>query len=180
MTLLQVVDLAYRHWNASQNAQAEQIRWQVLQAAPEHPSALHLVGLLAFMHGNLARAIDYIRRACMAPSAPATFHSNLAEICRQAGRMTEAEAAARRTLAIDPQLSAGWTNLGIIPQESGNSKRASAALSAALAVSPSPENHNNIGNALNEWDASPRRGEGKCAAVTEIQLLRGAMNLRAP
>lgn len=148
MTIEEAIARAYGHWNAGQNAQAEQLCTQVLQQQPQHASSLHLMGLLAFTHGNRPLAIDYLRRACAAPSAPATFHSNLAEICRQSGQMAEAEAAARRALAIDNQLVAGWTNLGIILQESGKLEESAHCLKRALTRAPSPEAHNNLGNTL--------------------------------
>ncbi len=149
MTIEQAVAAAYQHWNAGQAAQAEHLCQQVLRLWPEHAAAVHLMGLLAYTAGNRALAIEYLQRACKSPSAPALFHSNLAEMLRQDGRMGEAEAAARRALALDSQLGAAWTNLGIILQESGKLEESLDCLKRAVAFAPdSPENHNNLGNTL--------------------------------
>jgi tetratricopeptide (TPR) repeat protein len=149
MTIDQAIVAAYQHWNAGQAAQAEHLCQQILKLWPEHAVAVHLLGLLAYTAGNRSLAIDYLQRACRSPSAPALFHSNLAEMLRQDGRMHEAEAAARRALALDSQLGAAWTNLGIILQEAGKLEESLDCLKRAVAITTdSPENHNNLGNTL--------------------------------
>ncbi len=165
ITIEEAVARAYGHWNAGQNAQAEQLCTQVLKAWPQHASALHLMGLLAFTHGNRPLAIDYLRRACAAPSAPAIYHSNLAEIYRQSGRMAEAEEAARRALAIDNQLVAGWTNLGIVLQESGKLEESHLCLQRAVERAPSAENHNNLANTLKRMGRLEEAGRHYRAAL---------------
>lgn len=147
MTIDQAIAAAYGHWNAGQAQQAEYLCRQVLAAWPEHPDALHLLGLLAHGFGNLPSAIDFLRRACAAPRAPALFHSNLAEMLRQAGHHVEAEAAARRALALDSRVTAVWVNLGIILQESGKLEESLHCLTRVCQLMPdSPEAHNNLAN----------------------------------
>lgn len=145
----QALAWAYGHWNAGQLAPAEQLCQQVLAAWPEQPDALHLLGLLAHTHGNLSLGIDYLRRACRTPRATAIFHSNLAEMCRQARLMAEAEQAARQSVALDPQLPEAWNNLGIVLQEAGKLEESLTCLRTVAALHPdSPESHNNLGNTL--------------------------------
>jgi tetratricopeptide (TPR) repeat protein len=176
MTIEQAVATAYQHWNAGQGAQAEHLCQQVLQAWPEHAAALHLMGLLAFTAGNRPLAIEYIQRACKAPSAPALFHSNLAEMLRQEGKLTEAEAAARQALVLDGQLAAGWTNLGIVLQEAGKLEESLEALRRALAMNPNgAENHNNLGNTLKRLD---RLEEARAAYEAALQLKPGYAEAR--
>jgi cytochrome c-type biogenesis protein CcmH/NrfG len=43
--------------------QAEAIYHQVLQNSPNHPDALHLLGLLARQEGNYQQAVDLIAKA---------------------------------------------------------------------------------------------------------------------
>jgi tetratricopeptide (TPR) repeat protein len=149
MTIDQAITTAYAHWNAGQPGPAEQLARQVLQAWPEHPGALHLMGLLAFTAGNRPLAIAYIQRACASPSAPALFYSNLAEMLRQDGKLVEAEGAARQALQLDSQSQAAWTNLGIILQEAGKLEESLDCLMRAVAINPEvAENHNNLANTL--------------------------------
>lgn len=147
MSLEQAIVLAYDHWNAGQAPQSEQLCQQILKVWPEHPDALHLLGLLSFTQGNRELAIDYVRRACATPRAPATYYANLAEMCRQAGRLEEAETAGRRAVALDAELVAAWINLGIVLQEAGKLEESLTCLLWVIGRAPdSPENRNNLAN----------------------------------
>jgi tetratricopeptide (TPR) repeat protein len=149
VTFDQALAMAYAHWNAGQTDQAEQLCQQILHHWPENADALHLLGLLAYTHGNLPVAIDFLRRACATPKASAQFYANLAEICRQNGQLSEAEEAGRRALALDPELSAGWINLGITLQEIGRLDESLICLRQAVQENPdSAENQNNLANTL--------------------------------
>lgn len=149
LTIEQALVLAQRHWNAGQAQQAEQLCQQVLAAWPGQADALHLLGLMAHAYGNLDLSVDYLRRACQSPSAPAVYLSNLAEICRQKGLLAEGEQAGRRAVALDAGLVAGWNNLGIILQEAGKLQESLTCLERVVALQPDyAEAHNNLGNTL--------------------------------
>src|SRR5471032_2847159 len=79
--------------------------------------ASHLMGLMAYDFGNLDLAIAHVRQACQSPRAPALYFSDFGEMCRQGGLLAEGEQAARRAVALQPNLAAAWNNLGIILQE---------------------------------------------------------------
>ena len=143
----QALSKAYAHWNAGQSDQAEQWCQRILAVWPGQADALHLLGLMAHAFGNLDVAIAHLRQACLAPRAPAVYSSNLAEMCRQRGLLVEGEAAARRAVALDPNLVEGWNNLGILLQEAGKFAESRVALERVVASRPQwAEAHNNLGN----------------------------------
>jgi tetratricopeptide (TPR) repeat protein len=147
MGIEQAVATAYSHWNAGQVNQAELLCQKVLVVWPAHSDALHLLGLMSHNWGNLDLAIDYLRKACESPRAPATYCSNLAEMCRQKGLLSEGEIAARRAVTMDPMLVGGWNNLGIILQEEGKLVEALACLQRVVSLKPDyAEAYNNLGN----------------------------------
>jgi tetratricopeptide (TPR) repeat protein len=147
LSVEQALAQANAHWNAGQADQAEQLCQQVLALWPGQSDALHLMGLMAHAYGNLDLAIDHLRRACQAPRAPAIYLSNLAEMCRQAGQLVEAEQAGRRAVTMDASLVAGWNNLGIILQEAGKLEESLTCLERVVALQPDyAEAHNNLGN----------------------------------
>ncbi|EIZ77182.1 sulfotransferase [Novosphingobium sp. Rr 2-17] len=149
LTIEQALGQANAHWNAGQADQAERLCQQVLVQWPGQTDALHLMGLMAHAYGNLDLAIDHLRRACLAPRAPAIYLSNLAEMCRQGGHLADAEIAARRAVAMDNSLVAGWNNLGIILQEAGKLEESLTCLERVVALQPDyAEAHNNLGNTL--------------------------------
>ncbi|PLZ03188.1 hypothetical protein CY652_07755, partial [Burkholderia sp. WAC0059] len=140
---------AQAHWNAGQADEAEQWCQRVLSAWPGQADALHLLGLMAHAWGNLELAIGYLRAACRAPRAPAVYAANLAEMCRQKGLLAEAGQAARRAVAMDPGLTAGWNNLGIVLQEAGRFDESLACLERVVALQPDwADAHNNLANTL--------------------------------
>ncbi len=147
MNVEQIVALAYRHWEAGQPGQAEQLCRQALQAWPGQAAALHLLGLMAHSYGNADAAIQYLTQACEAPRVPALYFSNLAEMHRQRGQLPAAEAAARRAVARDETLGQGWNNLGIILQEQAKLDESLVCLQRAVSLSPgNAEMLNNLGN----------------------------------
>ena len=149
VTIEQASRVAYRHWDGGDADRAERVCRQILTARADYADALHLLGLIAHARKDGARAIDYLVRACRAPGARALFHSNLAEMCRQDGRLGEAEVAARRAVAQDPGLTAGWNNLGIVLQERGKLEESRRCLERAVALSPGAADlQSNLGNTL--------------------------------
>jgi tetratricopeptide (TPR) repeat protein len=149
MPIDQALALARAHWDAGQADQAERLCQQVLAVWPGQSDALHLLGLMAHAYGNFDSAIEHLRRACQSPRAPATYHSDLAEMCRRKGTYADAEQAGRRAVALDPTLVAGWNNLGIILQEAGKLEESTACLERVVNLQPgNAEGHNNLGNTL--------------------------------
>lgn len=129
----------------------------MLDAVPDQPDARHLLGLIAHAYGHPALALAHLRAACQPPAAPAAYCSNLAEVCRQQGRLDEAEAAARRAVAADPGLAEGWNNLGIILQEAGQLAASLDCLQRVAALLPdSPQAHNNLGNTCKRLGDNPQ------------------------
>ena len=143
----QALALAYTHWNKGEADPAEQLCQQILAVWPGQTDASHLMGLMAHAYGNLDLAIDHVRQACQSPRAPALYFSNLAEMCRQAGQLAEAEQAGRRAVALDGTMAGAWNNLGIVLQEAGKLDESLACLDHVLALDPgNAEAHNNIAN----------------------------------
>jgi tetratricopeptide (TPR) repeat protein len=143
----QALRRAHAHWNAGQADQSEQLCQRVLALWPGQADALHLLGLMAHTHGNLDLAIVHLREACKAPRAPATYYSNLAEMCRQKGLLADGEEAGRRAVTLDPHLASAWNNLGIVQQEAGKFEDSRVSLERLISLRPeSPEAHNNLGN----------------------------------
>jgi len=90
---------------------AEALYRQVLARAPEHPDALHLLGLIAQAAGDVLeagpdklnqyqRAAASIRRALALRPDEAVFHYNLANVLRDTGQLEAAITSYRAALAL--------------------------------------------------------------------------------
>lgn len=164
----QSITVAQEHWNVGQNQQAEILCLQVLTQIPGYPPALHLLGLIAHTVGKLPEAIEFMRGACASSNAPALYHSNFAEICRQGGQLGNAERAARRALELDPDNLGALSNLGIILQEADKLDASLDVLRRVVELDPTnSEFHNNLGNTL---QCAGLLLEAKTAYSTAIEL----------
>ena len=74
LTLQEAIDLAIQHHTAGDLAKAESIYQQVLQTDPNHPDALHLLGVIAHQKGENDTAVDLITKALK-------FKPDYAEAC---------------------------------------------------------------------------------------------------
>ena len=148
------IERARAAWRAGKADQAEIECRRVLATSPGHADASHLLGLMAYTVGNLDLAIEHLRQACRSPGAPAVYFSDFAEMCRQKGLLVEAEHAGRRAVALDPNTSGGWNNLGIVLQEALKLDESRLCLERALALEPNnAQTLNNLGNTLKRLGA---------------------------
>lgn len=128
--------------------EAEAIYRRVLQAAPDHPDALHLLGLMARQEGKHELAVELIGRAArLNPVAPVYF--NLGNAYQSLGRLDEAAGSFRQALVLNPRYAAALNNLGIVLQQQGNLEGAIDSFRRALELQPgTAELYSNLGDAL--------------------------------
>lgn len=108
----------------------------LLERAPDHPDALHLLGVTRYQRGDFAGAESLIRRAIERNPGAASYHSNLGNALKSAGRPQEAEAAYREALEIDPRFVDALRNLGIVLSGMGRHSEALEILDRALVHHP--------------------------------------------
>jgi tetratricopeptide (TPR) repeat protein len=141
--------LAEQHRAAGRLMEAEAVCRQILEAQPNEPNAVHLLGLIAHQSGRLGDAIGHLRRATrLAPDVP-LYHANLGEMCRLAGRADEAVAEGRRAVALKADYPEAWANLGVALYETQDFAKAAACQRRAIALNPEfALAHSGLGNAL--------------------------------
>ena len=122
---------------------AEKIYRQVLAQQPDHPEALHYLGLIAYQAGRNQDAVDLIGRAIeLKPNYPGAFY-NLAEAAAGAlGQIQKAIAAYRQAIALKPNFPEAFCSLGIALGNNGQLDEGIASCRRAIAAesptSPSP------------------------------------------
>lgn len=166
-----------------------------LDANPNHPDILLLLGILARQTNQPIAATELLRAAIAAlPAArpAAHFHLNLAHACHAAGELAQAQAACRRALALDPQFAAAHCRLAEILADRGDLEAAERCCRTALAMDPTMAHaHFSLGNVLcrrqqyamavasyhGALSLAPRRAEycfGLGYALSRLDDLRGA------
>jgi tetratricopeptide (TPR) repeat protein len=148
-TIQQAIDIALQHHNADRLPEAERIYQQILQADPDQPVALHLLGVIAYQTGENSTAVDLITKALAIKPDYADAHSNLGNALKEQGKLDEAVASYHKALAIKPDFAEAHSNLGAALKQQGKLNEAVASFHKALAIKTDyAEAHSNLGNAL--------------------------------
>jgi predicted TPR repeat methyltransferase len=167
-TIAEALELAMKLHREGRLDQAEAIYRRILEAAPDHPDALHFFGVLSHQRGRSDEAIALIGRSIeLQPDEPAPI-CNLGNVLVDRGRAEEAAEAYRRAIALDPDHVAAHNNLGALLKSLGRFDDAEASYRRAIALSPAdPDFRNNLGHLL----GAQGRGEEALACYCEAIAL---------
>jgi predicted TPR repeat methyltransferase len=125
---------------------AEQIYRRVLEAAPEHPDALNLLGMVLHQRGRSDEGIALIERATALVPSFAGFQNNLGNIHASRGNVPAATQAYERAIALAPEMADLHNNLGVLYRADKRPDDAQAAYLRAVELDPKHLNaHNNLG-----------------------------------
>lgn len=151
LSLQEGLNLAIQHHQAGRLSEAEMIYRQILAANPNHPDALHLLGMIAFQCAKPILAIDLIRRAIAINPSAADYHANLAHMLLTGGAVEDAIQSYLQAVNLNPADADIWNRLGIVLHQSIRMPEAIEAYRRALAIRPDfPDGLNNLGTALTE------------------------------
>ncbi len=88
--------------SAGRLAEADAGYRQVLERFPDHPDALHLLGLLAIQTGQFEAAAELIGKAILARPSDPEYYINRCEAYRGMGRIEDALADCQKALDLNP------------------------------------------------------------------------------
>lgn len=118
-------------------AAAAHLYQKVLQAAPQHPDALHLLGFLLYQIGKPAEGLKLVDAAISIVPQQPSFRSNRARILRQLGQGTEADIAFRSALVLDPTDADAFRELTEARRASGQVVASASYFRRLLKMNPS-------------------------------------------
>jgi len=143
------LQMAVQYHQKGQLSQAQSLYKQVLQADPDQPDALQLLGLIEHQQGHSAVAVDLIKRAIQARPQAAMYHFNLGNTLNDMGQPEEAVSSFRTAIALQPNFPDASYNLGNTLKAMGQLDEAIASYQQALSFNPGfAEYYLKIGNAL--------------------------------
>ncbi len=146
----QAFQAALEHYQAGRAPQAGAIFQQILQVEPNHPDALHFLGVIAIQSGNKDVAVELISKA-ISIKPTSLMHYNLGLVLRAQGKLDDAAASYRKATALQPDYADAHFNLGNVLQKQGDATGAVASYRKVLALKPDwVDAHNNLGSALQE------------------------------
>ena len=140
---------AFALHKAGQLVEAEPLYKTILQAAPEHFDALHMLGVIHLQTGRNEEALDLIGQAVgINPTAPVALN-NHGNALQALGRHQDALTSYDKALAVKPDYDEALKNRGDVLQALKRHEDALAYYDKALVINPGhAEVHNNRGTCL--------------------------------
>jgi predicted O-linked N-acetylglucosamine transferase (SPINDLY family) len=143
------IQIALKHHQAGQLQKAESIYRRVLQGNPNHPDALHLLGVLTHRLGKNVVAAELINKAIASNPKSPIFHFNLGVVLNALGKWKDAAEAYQQALRLKPDYAEALNNLGTIMKTHDQLDDAIEKYRQALRLQPDyVEALNNLGSAL--------------------------------
>jgi tetratricopeptide (TPR) repeat protein len=127
---------AVAHHQAGRLDEAETLYRKLLDAMPDEPRALRLLGVLETERGRPERGVELIGRAFPALAGLPEPHVDLGNAFRLAGRREEAAESYRRALALRPDYAAAHIALASVLGELGQFEVAVGHCRTAIAIDP--------------------------------------------
>jgi tetratricopeptide (TPR) repeat protein len=132
-------------------AEAERIYAEVVQRAPNHFDALHLLGVIAYQNRDYERAVQLISKAISINPKVASPYYNRGNALKGLGRLEEALVSYDEAIALEPNFSEAYSNRGSALKELGRFEEALVSCDRAIALNPGfADCHYNRGNVLKE------------------------------
>ncbi len=119
------------HWR-----EAEQLWTQVRHFQPNHPQALHSLGMHALRSGRLNEALDLIRKAHLAAPAEPMILVSLAGVCRERGDSAGEVQAIELALAAEPYCWPALLAKARVFERTGSVRAAAAVYRNVLKIAP--------------------------------------------
>lgn len=125
--------------------EAQAIYIGVLTDAPDHPAALHGLGVLHVRAGRLEEGEACLRRALAAAPDSARYLNDLGEALRLQGKQEAARTAYESALRIAPEDAQAHNNLGALLMAAEPASAQEHFLAAIRLAPEAPHPYNNLG-----------------------------------
>ncbi len=135
-TIPELLSMAIQHHQSGQLPAAEPLYRQILQAEPQHPDALHLLGMIAYQVGRHEIAVQLIQQSIQSHGTAANVHNNLGGVYRALGRFPDSIASYRRALELRPDYAEAYVNLGNTLLDYGKADEAVPCYQRAIELRP--------------------------------------------
>lgn len=123
----------------------------VLKVVPEHPDALHFMGVARHQAGDSEAGLELIRQSLeIAPEQPSALN-NLGNINKERGHVAAAESAYLDVLELAPEHVETLCNLAVVLRSQNKTDEAHAMIVKALSLNPKHgDSYHNLGNILRD------------------------------
>ncbi len=142
------IEEALRLHRSGRLAEAAALYQDVLDQSPNHPDALHYLGLVAHQTGKSAAAVELIGKAVSLDPTSGKL-CNLGLALNAQGRKGDAIESFRKALVLQPDCDEACNGLGSVYQAQGRLAEAMSCYRKAISLNDrNAEAHNNLGGVL--------------------------------
>ena len=128
---------------------AELLCRRIIELEPQHPDALHVLGVVALRKGRAESGADFIRKSLEINPAQPHVHCSLGHAFRDLRQPGEALASYRRALQLEPNFAGALYSEGNALMDLGRADEALESYARAVALQPGyADAHLNRGNAF--------------------------------
>lgn len=177
MTVGDVFNQAFDHFEAGRFRDAESACRLILQSAPDEHRVIRLLGAVCFRNDRLAEGEQHFRRAIELAPDVIEYRDNLCSVLTGLRRWSDVEDEARGLISFAPQDPRGHNRLGCSLKETGRHDQAEEALRVALTLAPnSIQIHNNLANVV-RLAGRPAESEQLCRTAIAIAPIEPVSHL---
>lgn len=178
-SLQHTLDSAVHHHQAGDLTAAKRFYEQVLKADPAHPTALHLLGVVAHQMGKNTIAIELISKAIQFASGNCDMHYNLGNAFKDSGKLLDAVAQYRQAISLKADYADAYFHLGLAFHELARWEEAEETFGTLLRYMPeSPVVHFVLGNLYKDQDRfEAATGAYQTAIVLKPDMFEAHANL---
>jgi predicted O-linked N-acetylglucosamine transferase (SPINDLY family) len=141
--IAQLLNEAFAAHQARRLGDAQRLYKHVLKAAPDHPEALQLLGLVLLEQGRSGEALSVLRHAVERSPDSAIASLRLGNAYAALGRVKEAIRCYQTACRLRSDDGDAWFNLGTVLDQTGRREDALAAFDRAIAVAPGHPGYRN-------------------------------------
>ncbi len=121
---------------AGRLADADRVLGAIREVWPDHPEALHMLGILAYRAGNGRAAAAWFMQTIEHAPDHATAWANLGLALRHLGHTEDAVKRLHHATELDPEFAQAWAALGDALAELDEAAEAETALERAVSLRP--------------------------------------------
>ena len=148
VTPAKAIEMAGKLYSRGQYPQADRVCRQIIESRPGNADAHNILGVSLAALGESDEAIDRTQPGDQDQPEGPSYHANLGEVLRLAGKLDEAARRSKTRSSWSRTTPRRSTISASLITRSGNSKRRSNIISAPWRINPQmPEALNNLGNA---------------------------------
>jgi protein O-GlcNAc transferase len=150
----QQLETALHHHRQGEYQSAETLYRQILQQQPNHPDALHLLGVINAQNNRPQVAVELIQQAIQVDSLNARFYNSLGNVWWGQQQLKKALKCYQQAVALNPELAEAHNGLANVLNAQQQYAQAVASYRQAISLNPNfIEAYHNLGQALTNQGA---------------------------